>query len=76
MLLLSSTRVYARSENTDELVQPLPCLSSDPSDLYNLSKLMGEALVLQDPRPGMKAGSARSAAAPRLQHLWVLPGGG
>lgn len=53
LLLLSSTRVYARSDNTDE-VTSLPCLSSDPSDLYNLSKLMGEALVLQDPRPGLK----------------------
>ena len=53
LLLLSSTRVYARSDNTDEAAA-LPCLSSDPSDLYNLSKLMGEALVLQDPRPGLK----------------------
>lgn len=53
LLLLSSTRVYARSDNTDEAAA-LPCLSTDPSDLYNLSKLMGEALVLQDPRPGLK----------------------
>lgn len=53
LLYLSSTRVYARSADTSETAS-LPCLSSDPSDLYNLSKLMGEALVLQDPRPGMK----------------------
>lgn len=53
LLMLSSTRVYARSDTTDETA-PLPCLSSDSSDLYNLSKLMGEALVLQDPRPGLK----------------------
>jgi nucleoside-diphosphate-sugar epimerase len=53
LLLLSSTRVYARSNVTTESA-PLPCLSSDPSDLYNLSKLLGESLVLQDPRPGMK----------------------
>ncbi|WP_413359279.1 NAD-dependent epimerase/dehydratase family protein [Prochlorococcus sp. MIT 1201] len=53
LLLLSSTRVYSRSRNTNESVA-VPCLSSDPSDLYNLSKLMGEALVLQDPRPGLK----------------------
>ena len=52
-LLLSSTRVYARSADTRETAL-LPCLSSDPSDLYNLSKLLGESLVLQDPRPGMK----------------------
>ena len=53
LLYLSSTRVYARSADTRETA-PLPCLSSDPSDLYNLSKLLGEALVLQDPRPGLK----------------------
>jgi nucleoside-diphosphate-sugar epimerase len=53
LLYLSSTRVYARSTDTREAA-PLPCLSSDPSDLYNLSKLLGEALVLQDPRPGLK----------------------
>jgi nucleoside-diphosphate-sugar epimerase len=52
-LFLSSTRVYSRSADTREAA-PLPCLSSDPSDLYNLSKLLGEALVLQDPRPGLK----------------------
>ena len=53
LLLLSSTRVYARSADTRETAT-LPCLSSDPSDLYNLSKLLGESLVLQDPRAGMK----------------------
>lgn len=52
-LYLSSTRVYARSTETCETAA-LPCLSSDPSDLYNLSKLLGEALVLQDQRPGLK----------------------
>lgn len=54
LVYLSSTRVYSRSNDTDETAA-LPCLSSDPSDLYNLSKLMGEALVLQDPRPGLRA---------------------
>ena len=53
LLYLSSTRVYSRSSDTSETAT-LPCLSSDPSDLYNLSKLLGEALVLQDPRPGMR----------------------
>jgi nucleoside-diphosphate-sugar epimerase len=53
LLLLSSTRVYGRSAETSETTA-LPCLSSDPSDLYNLSKLLGEALVLQDPRAGFK----------------------
>ena len=53
LLFLSSTRVYSRSSETREDT-PLPCLSSDPSDLYNLSKLLGEALVLQDSRKGLK----------------------
>ena len=53
LLYLSSTRVYGRSLDTCESAL-LPCLTSDPSDLYNLSKLLGEALVLQDQRPGLK----------------------
>ena len=52
-LFLSSTRVYARAAATQEET-PLPCLSSDPSDLYNLSKLTGEALCLADPRPACR----------------------
>lgn len=48
-LFLSSTRVYARAQDSHETT-PLPCLSSDPSDLYNLTKLAGEALCLADPR--------------------------
>ena len=51
LLYLSSTRVYARSASTQEDAT-LACLSSDSSDLYNLSKLLGEALVLQDQRIG------------------------
>jgi nucleoside-diphosphate-sugar epimerase len=48
-LYLSSTRVYARSSSGNEESQ-LSVLSSDPSDLYNLSKLLGEAICLQDSR--------------------------
>ena len=64
LLLLSSTRVYARSADTRETAT-LPCLSSDPSDLYNLSKLLGEALVLQDPRQGMKVVRISNVVGPR-----------
>lgn len=53
LVYLSSTRVYGRSADTNEIAA-LPCLTSDPSDLYNLSKLLGESLVLQDSRPGFK----------------------
>lgn len=53
LLYLSSTRVYARAtlgrEETDLCVQP-----NDPSDLYNLSKLMGESLCLNGGRTGVR----------------------
>ena len=52
-LLLSSTRVYARADTATEdavlLAQP-----SDPADLYNVTKLAGEALCLADPRPTVR----------------------
>ena len=52
-LLLSSTRVYARAVATHEDTL-LPAIPADPSDLYNLTKLAGEALCLADPRPGVR----------------------
>jgi len=48
-LLLSSTRVYGRATTTHEDAA-LPTLPSEPSDLYNVTKLAGEALCLADPR--------------------------
>jgi nucleoside-diphosphate-sugar epimerase len=42
---LSSTRVYARAQTTDE-GSALPVCSFDADDLYNISKLMGEAVCL------------------------------
>lgn len=44
-LYLSSTRVYAKSGRGDEDAC-LPVSSTDPSDLYNISKLAGEAICL------------------------------
>lgn len=49
-LYLSSTRVYARACNTQE-IDALSVLPAEPDDLYNLSKLIGEALCLTLPRP-------------------------
>lgn len=49
LVYLSSTRVYARCAPDGPSVnetQPLSVLSSDFSDLYNLSKLMGESIAL------------------------------
>lgn len=53
LLYLSSTRVYARAICGSEDA-PLPVLAQDPSDIYNLSKLMGESLCLQDRRTGVR----------------------
>jgi nucleoside-diphosphate-sugar epimerase len=52
-LLLSSTHVYARASATHEDAA-LPALPADPSDLYNVTKLAGEALCLADPRPTIR----------------------
>ena len=53
LLYLSSTRVYQRAGATREEAM-LPVLPADPSDLYNLSKLAGEALCLALPRPTVR----------------------
>jgi nucleoside-diphosphate-sugar epimerase len=53
LLYLSSTRVYARAALGREDA-PLPVLAQDPSDLYNLSKLMGESLCLHGGRHGVR----------------------
>ncbi len=52
-LLLASTRVYARAAATHEDTM-LPTLPADPSDLYNLTKLAGEALCLANSRPTIR----------------------
>ncbi|WP_368646594.1 NAD-dependent epimerase/dehydratase family protein [Castellaniella ginsengisoli] len=53
MLYLSSTRVYAGADFTDEGV-PLIVNPNDSSDLYNLSKLTGEAICLHSGRPNCR----------------------
>ena len=50
---LSSTRVYVGGADTHEAAS-LRVNPNDASDLYNLSKLTGEALCLHSGRPGMK----------------------
>ena len=51
---LSSTRVYQRSLSGAEDAT-IPVDPRDPSDLYNLSKLTGEAICLADPRSSIRA---------------------
>jgi len=62
-LLLSSTRVYARAAATHEDAA-LPCVPADPSDLYNLTKLAGEALCLADPRPTVRVARVSNIYGP------------
>lgn len=50
---LSSTRIYSGSERTDEAAR-LQVDPNDASDLYNLSKLMGESLCLHGGHALMK----------------------
>ena len=50
---LSSTRVYAGAASTSESAT-LRVDPNAPGDLYNLSKLLGEALCLHCGHPGMK----------------------
>lgn len=55
LVYLSSTRVYKRAASAGEEAQ-VSVLSSDPDDLYNLSKLMGESVALS---AGRKCAVAR-----------------
>lgn len=64
-LYLSSTRVYARSETTDE-AEALPVSSLDPSDLYNISKLMGESLCLSSGKAGVKIARLSNVVGPTM----------
>ena len=64
-LLLSSTRVYARSAATHEDAE-LPTLPTVPSDLYNLTKLAGEALGLADPRPTIRVARLSNVYGPGM----------
>ena len=61
---LSSTRVYAGGSDTHEGAS-LRVNPNDASDLYNLSKLTGEALCLHSGRPGMKVARLSSVVGPR-----------
>jgi nucleoside-diphosphate-sugar epimerase len=64
-LLLSSTRVYARADTAQEDVA-ISLLSADPSDLYNLTKLAGEALCLACPRPEIRVARLSNIYGPGM----------
>jgi len=64
-LYLSSTRVYARSELTreDAAIEVAPGVASD---LYNITKLAGEALVLGNARPTLRVARLSNVYGPGM----------
>ena len=64
-LYLSSTRVYARSDIAREDVA-LPVQPAAPGDLYNLTKLAGEALCLSDRRGAVRVARLSNVYGPGL----------
>jgi len=54
LLYLSSTRLYGSDDSTDE-EEPLRVQPQNSSDLYNISKLMGESITLNCGRIGRVA---------------------
>ena len=73
-LFLSSTRVYRHATVTAEDAS-LTCAPTDPSELYNLTKLAGEALCLADPRQAVRVvrlSNVYGAASPAETFLGQL----
>ena len=64
-LFLSSTRVYARAEIGREDAA-LPVQPNAPGDLYNITKLAGEALCLSDPRPTVRVARLSNVYGPAM----------
>ena len=64
-LYLSSTRVYARAELAREDAV-LPVQPAVASDLYNITKLAGEALCLSDPCPGFRVARLSNVYGPGM----------
>lgn len=62
-LYLSSTRVYADNTETHETT-PLKVSPGNPSDLYNLSKLAGEAICLSSGRPNVRIARLSNIVGP------------
>jgi nucleoside-diphosphate-sugar epimerase len=62
-LYLSSTRVYAKSAEAHEEAV-LSAQPSDPSDLYNLSKLTGESICLTSSRKNVRIARLSNVIGP------------
>jgi nucleoside-diphosphate-sugar epimerase len=64
-LYLSSSRVYARAEIGREDL-PIEVQPSALGDLYNITKLAGEALCLSDPRPQVRVARLSNVYGPGM----------
>ncbi len=73
-LYLSSTRVYAGSGNTAEASSHLVVTPSNPSDLYNISKLAGESLCLGLARPDIRVARLANVTGPREEERFTFLG--
>ncbi|HEX3564847.1 MAG TPA: NAD(P)-dependent oxidoreductase [Acidimicrobiales bacterium] len=62
-LYLSSTRVYRRAESGSEETV-IPVVSSDPDDLYAISKLAGEAVCLRYDDPQVRVARLSNVYGP------------
>lgn len=65
LLYLSSTRVYLGAERTDETAH-LTVQPHDPSHLYNLTKLAGEALCHSSGRTGVRVARLSNVIGPDM----------
>lgn len=65
LLYLSSTRVYMGAAGTEEDA-PLIVLPSDPSYLYNLTKLTGESLCHASGRAGVRVARLSNVVGPGM----------
>jgi nucleoside-diphosphate-sugar epimerase len=70
-LYLSSTRVYSRAEVGRE-DSPITVDPTDPSDLYNLSKLTGEAACLAQARPEVRVARLSNVFGPGMDRANFL----
>lgn len=64
-LYLSSTRVYGHSQTSEETTR-LALSPSDPDDLYNATKIAGEALCLAQPNDAVRVARLSNVYGPAM----------
>lgn len=70
---LSSTRVYAGSSSTDEAAS-IAVTPARAEDLYNISKLAGEAICLAQPRPEVRVVRLSNVVGPGTEQTDTFVG--